>query len=59
MADDNDGCLILIVLFFMALRGCSHAEENEGKIEKLEQQIQSVSEDNDKLETEIDRMKNR
>jgi hypothetical protein len=59
VSDDSSGCLVLIFLFFMALRGCSHAEENEVKIEKLEQRIESVSDENDKLSDEIGKMKNR
>lgn len=46
MTDDNDGCLILIILFFMALRGCNHAEENERKIDKLQPDGRRINFDN-------------
>ena len=43
MSDSGDsgiGCLAVIILFFMAWRGCSHADENEIKIDQLEQKIE-------------------
>ncbi len=42
----------VIFLFFCCLRGCNHADENERKIDSLENEVQS-------LERKIDRIENR
>lgn len=57
--EDSTGCLILIILFFMALRGCNYAGENEVKINKLENKVESLDSEVESLESEIDRMRNR
>jgi len=46
MSDESDGggcgCIIFIILFLCIWRGCDMAQENENKIEDLEQKIEQM-----------------